>query len=51
MEIEGMPNQLLTQFETYTMRETTFLIVLMIFCYICRQEPSITVIREALPSN
>lgn len=44
-EIEGMTNQWLA----HAMRESPPLILLMIFRYTCRPEPSITVIWEAFP--
>jgi hypothetical protein len=43
-EIERMANKWLGQLETHTMGENQSLTLLMISCYICRQEPSITVI-------
>jgi hypothetical protein len=39
------------QLETHDMRGSPPLTLLMILCYTCRQEPSITIIRETSPSN
>jgi hypothetical protein len=50
-EIEGMTNQCLSQLETHPMGESQPLMLLMIFCYGCRQEPSISVSWEASSSN
>jgi hypothetical protein len=40
----GMANQCLAQIETYPMGKNQFLTLLMILCYVCRQNPSITVL-------
>ena len=50
-EIESMANQGLVQRETHDMRVSPPLTLLMLFCYMCRQKPSITFIREVSPSN
>lgn len=39
------------QMETHAMRGSPLLTLLMILCYACTQDPSITVIRETSPSN
>jgi hypothetical protein len=46
-ETEGTTNQWLSQLETYIMWESQPLTLLMILCYACRQEPSMTVFWEA----
>jgi hypothetical protein len=46
-EIEGMTNQQLAQFEFYPMVVSQPLTLLMVLCYACKQEPSITVFWEA----
>jgi hypothetical protein len=50
VKIEGMANQCLAQLETHPKGKNQFLTLLMIVCYACRQEPSITVLWEASPS-
>jgi hypothetical protein len=42
-ESEGMANQSLDQLESHSKGESQPLTLLMIFCYACRQELSITV--------
>ena len=44
VKIEGMANQCLAQLETHPKGKNQFLTLLMIVCYACRQEPSITVL-------
>ena len=43
-EFEGRANQRLAQLENHAIKVSPFLTLLMTFCYICRQESSITVI-------
>lgn len=50
-EYQGIVNQWLNQFEKLAMRERLPLMPVTIFCYICRQEPRLTIFRENLPSN
>jgi hypothetical protein len=46
-EREGMTKQWLPQTETYPMGKNQSLTLLMIFCYVCWQEPGITVLWVA----
>ena len=43
-QTEGMAKQLMFKIKTYPMGKNQFLTLLMILCYACRQEPSITVL-------
>jgi hypothetical protein len=44
VETEVMANQYSVQLESYPMGKRQFHTLLMIFCYACRQEPSIDVL-------
>jgi hypothetical protein len=46
IETEGMANQWLTQPETHPINKNQTLTLLMILCYVCRQEPNINVLWE-----
>jgi hypothetical protein len=46
-----MTNKLLAKLVIYTMRGSLPLTPLMILCYTYKQERSIAIIREVLPSN
>ena len=50
-ETEGMVNQCLAQLETHPMLENQSLTLLMILCYVCRQELSISVSLEVSSSS
>ena len=43
-ETDGMANQWLAQLEIHSMGRHQSLTLLMILCYACKQEPSITVL-------
>jgi hypothetical protein len=49
--MEGMAKPRLPQIETHPMGKNQPLTLLVIFCCACRQEPSIAVLWEALPSS
>ena len=42
-EMEGTASQRLVQIETHSMGKKQSMTLLMIFCYACRQESSITI--------
>jgi hypothetical protein len=46
-EIQAISKQWLAYFETHPRRDSQALALLMVFCYVCRHEPSRTVIWEA----
>jgi hypothetical protein len=47
----GRAIQCLAQLETHAMRGSPLLTLLILLFYICRQEPHITDVKEASPSN
>lgn len=48
-EFQERANQLLDHLETYAIRRSSTLTLLMIFCFTYRQQSSITITREASP--
>jgi hypothetical protein len=50
-EPEKVTNKYWTQLENHPRSKHQSLTLLIIFCYACRQEPSVTVLYEAVPST